>query len=116
MSPNLIQITDRIRARSAETRERYLERIDQAAQAGPSRKILSCGNLAHGIAACGPEGKQALLSETTANIGIVFAYNDMLSAHQPFERYPDLIRTAARKAGAVAQFVGGVPVMCDGVT
>lgn len=116
MNPNLIQITDRIRARSAETRERYLERIDQAAQAGPSRKILSCGNLAHGIAACGPEGKQALLSETTANIGIVSAYNDMLSAHQPFERYPDLIRTAAREAGAVAQFAGGVPAMCDGVT
>ena len=116
MNPRLIQITDRIRARSAETRERYLERIDQAAQAGPSRKILSCGNLAHGIAACGPEGKQALLSETTANIGIVSAYNDMLSAHQPFERYPDLVRKAAREAGAVAQFAGGVPAMCDGVT
>jgi phosphogluconate dehydratase len=116
MNPRLLQITDRIRARSAETRERYLERIDQAAQAGPSRKILSCGNLAHGIAACGPEGKQALVSETTANIGIVSAYNDMLSAHQPFERYPDLIRTAAREAGAVAQFAGGVPAMCDGVT
>jgi phosphogluconate dehydratase len=116
MNPRLIQITDRIRARSAETRERYLERIDQATQAGPSRKILSCGNLAHGIAACGPEGKQALVGETTANIGIVSAYNDMLSAHQPFERYPDLIRTAAREAGAVAQFAGGVPAMCDGVT
>jgi len=116
MNPRLLQITDRIRARSAETRERYLERIDQAAQAGPSRKILSCGNLAHGIAACGPEGKQALTRETTANIGIVSAYNDMLSAHQPFERYPDLIRNAAREAGAVAQFAGGVPAMCDGVT
>jgi phosphogluconate dehydratase len=77
---------------------------------------LSCSNLAHGIAACGAGEKQALGAPATPNIGIVSAYNDMLSAHQPLETFPDVIRKAARAAGAVAQFAGGVPAMCDGVT
>lgn len=116
MNPTLVKITDRIRTRSAASRARYLERLDEANSFGPSRKILSCGNLAHGIAACGPDNKDALSKTSTANIGIVSAYNDMLSAHQPFENYPALIREAAQAAGAVAQFAGGVPAMCDGVT
>ncbi len=116
MNSTLKQVTDRIRDRSADTRKRYLNRLEQAAQAGPSRKVLSCGNLAHGFAACNPEDKQALGGTTTANIGIVSAYNDMLSAHQPFEKFPNLIRDAAHECGAVAQFAGGVPAMCDGVT
>jgi phosphogluconate dehydratase len=82
----------------------------------PDRRAKSCGNLAHGIAACDPADKQALARETTPNIGIVSAYNDMLSAHQPFETFPALIRRTASEAGAVAQFAGGVPAMCDGVT
>jgi phosphogluconate dehydratase len=116
MNPTLQRVTDRIRRRSEATRARYLERIERAAAAGPSRRALSCSNLAHGIAACGPDEKQALGAAATANIGIVSAYNDMLSAHQPFETFPDVIREAARAAGAVAQFAGGVPAMCDGVT
>lgn len=116
MNPTLVKITDRIIARSAKTRDRYLKRIDEAVSGGPTRKILSCGNLAHGIAACDTDDKTALSKEGTANIGIVSAYNDMLSAHQPFETYPPLIRQAALTNGAVAQFAGGVPAMCDGVT
>jgi len=116
MNPTLMKITNRIQARSAASRLRYLKRIDEAVSGGPSRKILSCGNLAHGIAACGTDDKSALSKQSTANIGIVSAYNDMLSAHQPFETYPEIIRQAAMANGAVAQFAGGVPAMCDGVT
>jgi phosphogluconate dehydratase len=116
MNPTLVEITNRIRARSTVSRARYLQRLEEASSNGPARKILSCGNLAHGIAACGPDNKEALSRENTANIAIVSSYNDMLSAHQPFEDYPALIRKAAQAAGAVAQFAGGVPAMCDGVT
>jgi len=116
MNPTLQQVTDRIRIRSAKSRESYLQRIDRAAAAGHSRQSMSCSNLAHGIAACSAADKEALVSGPTANIAIISSYNDMLSAHQPFEAFPDVIRKAAHEAGAVAQFAGGVPAMCDGVT
>jgi len=116
INPTLNQVTDRIIKRSRATRESYLARIKGAAEAGPSRQSLSCSNLAHGIAACSADDKQALVEGPTANIAIVSAYNDMLSAHQPFEGFPEIIRKAAHDAGAVAQFAGGVPAMCDGVT
>lgn len=109
-------ITDRIIERSKPSRETYLDRLKRAAESGPHRGTLSCGNLAHGFAACGTHDKDALAGDTVANLGIITSYNDMLSAHQPFERYPDLIRAAAREAGGVAQVAGGVPAMCDGVT
>ncbi len=89
--------------------------MQAAHHAGTSRARLGCGNLAHGFAASGPD-KDALRTKPWPNIGIVSAYNDMLSAHQPYERYPSLIRAAARDAGGIAQFAGGVPAMCDGVT
>jgi phosphogluconate dehydratase len=109
------EVTERIRRRSHDRRSRYLDKIRKAADRGPQRTKLSCGNLAHGFAACDTHDKEALKGDVT-NIAIVSAYNDMLSAHQPFERFPMLIKQAARDAGAVAQFAGGVPAMCDGVT
>lgn len=109
-------ITERIRERSRPGREAYLERIADAASRGANRAVLSCGNLAHGFAVCSPSEKAALGGDKVANLGIVTAYNDMLSAHQPFETYPALIKQAAREAGAIAQVAGGVPAMCDGVT
>ncbi len=116
MNPTLLQVTDRIINRSAKSRESYLQRIDRAAAAGHSRQSMSCSNLAHGIAACSAADKELLVKGPTANIAIISSYNDMLSAHQPFEAFPDVIRKAAHEAGAVAQFAGGVPAMCDGVT
>jgi phosphogluconate dehydratase len=110
------EVTERIRARSAGTRAEYLARIDAAHSSVPSRASLHCTNLAHGFAASGETEKAALKGTRWPNLGIVSAYNDMLSAHQPLERYPSLIKLAAREAGAVAQFAGGVPAMCDGVT
>ncbi|MHB2169305.1 phosphogluconate dehydratase [Alsobacter sp. R-9] len=109
-------VTQRIVERSRGARGVYLDRIARAAEAQPARRRLGCANLAHGFAACGPTDKGRLAGGETPNIGIVTAYNDMLSAHQPFERFPDLIRAAAREAGATAQVAGGVPAMCDGVT
>jgi phosphogluconate dehydratase len=109
-------ITDRIRERSRPTRETYLGRLDEAVGKGVNRAVLSCGNLAHGFAACAPGDKAALAGDTIANLGIITSYNDMLSAHQPFETFPALIKQAAREAGGVAQVAGGVPAMCDGVT
>ncbi|MGF1593360.1 MAG: phosphogluconate dehydratase [Kiloniellaceae bacterium] len=109
-------VTERLRARSRDSRAAYLERIRRAAGEGPRRGTLACGNLAHGFAACGLSDKQALKGGVVPNLGIVTAYNDMLSAHQPFERFPELIKRAARDAGGVAQVAGGVPAMCDGVT
>ena len=109
-------VTARIRERSKATREPYLERIAAKGAAGPKRSTLTCGNLAHGFAACGPTDKQRLVDNQAPNLGIVTAYNDMLSAHQPFERYPEIIRETAREAGGTAQVAGGVPAMCDGVT
>jgi phosphogluconate dehydratase len=110
------RVTDRIVNRSAASRGDYLARMHAAGTEGPVRGGLACSNLAHGFAACGSAEKQALKGAVVPNIGIVSAYNDMLSAHQPFETYPAIIRAAAADNGAVAQFAGGVPAMCDGVT
>ncbi len=110
------EVTARIAQRSAGPRQRYLEQIAVAGAEGPRRRALGCANQAHGFAACGPGDKAELRGGDAGNLAIVTAYNDMLSAHQPYERYPDLIRAAAREAGGVAQVAGGVPAMCDGVT
>ncbi|HWV22255.1 MAG TPA: phosphogluconate dehydratase [Devosia sp.] len=109
-------VTDRIAARSRDTRRDYLNRLDAAREAGVYRSTLSCGNLAHGFAACTPSEKAALAGNKTLNLGIVTSYNDMLSAHQPYQFYPEIIKQAAREIGATAQVAGGVPAMCDGVT
>ncbi|WLR93166.1 phosphogluconate dehydratase [Shinella zoogloeoides] len=109
-------ITARIVERSKPLREPYLDRVRAAASKGVHRAVLSCGNLAHGFAVCSPAEKDALAGDRVPNLGIITSYNDMLSAHQPFETYPALIREAAREAGGVAQVAGGVPAMCDGVT
>ena len=112
----LIEITDRIRERSEGSRRAYLKRIDEMRGNGPLRGSLSCSNLAHGFAACDDDDKQALRLTASANVGIVNAYNDMLSAHQPLGEYPGLIKRAAHAVGCTAQVAGGVPAMCDGVT
>ncbi|MDZ7905975.1 MAG: phosphogluconate dehydratase [Cypionkella sp.] len=109
------RVTDRIRARSRTAREGYLARMGAAVSVGPVRAHLSCGNQAHAYAAM-EDQKSALAAGRAANLGIITAYNDMLSAHRPFESYPDLIRRAAAAAGVTAQVAGGVPAMCDGVT
>ena len=109
-------VTDRIAARSRDSRRDYLSRLDDAREAGVNRAVLSCGNLAHAFAACTPSEKAALAGNKTLNLGIVTSYNDMLSAHQPYQFYPDIIKAAAREIGATAQVAGGVPAMCDGVT
>ncbi|MBB3592464.1 phosphogluconate dehydratase [Rhizobium sp. BK529] len=109
-------ITNRIVERSKPTRERYLERLRAAASQGVNRSVLGCANLAHGFAVCSPAEKDALAGDRVPNLGIITAYNDMLSAHQPFETYPAIIREAAAQAGGIAQVAGGVPAMCDGVT
>ncbi|MFC4654328.1 MULTISPECIES: phosphogluconate dehydratase [Rheinheimera] len=110
------QVTERIAARSEKSRALYLERMEKARSKGPHRGALACGNLAHGFAACNAQEKTDLRSLTKANIGIISSYNDMLSAHQPYETYPALIKQAVAEVGSVAQFAGGVPAMCDGVT
>src|SRR5258707_510646 len=110
------EITERIRERSRSGRADYLARMEAARRRGSARAGLSCTNLAHGFAASDATDKEALKLMRWPNIAIVSAYNDMLSAHQPLGRYPALIKRAAREAGATAQFAGGVPAMCDGVT
>jgi len=115
MKPAVESVTERIRERSADSRRAYLDTVERAIARGPSRAHLSCSNLAHAAAAAGP-AQQSIADGSAPNLGIVTAYNDMLSAHQPFERFPGLIREAARAAGATAQVAGGVPAMCDGVT
>ncbi len=116
LHPTIAAVTQRIVERSRESRAAYLSKIDGAKGNGPHRARLSCGNLAHGFAPCGPNDKSTLRGAVKPNIAIVTAYNDMLSAHQPYERYPELIRETARKIGVTAQVAGGVPAMCDGVT
>ncbi len=116
MDSRIASITKRIQRRSRRSRSVYLKRIEQAAdEAGPSRAHLTCGNQAHAYAAMGAQ-KADLAEGRSPNLGIVTAYNDMLSAHQPFAEYPDIIKSAARVMGATAQVAGGVPAMCDGVT
>ena len=115
LNPTLAKVTDRIIERSADTRSAYLDRMRAAQSKGPARAHLSCSGQAHAYAAAGED--QAQLAEASVgHLGIVTAYNDMLSAHQPFETYPQLIRDTVRAAGGTAQVAGGVPAMCDGVT
>jgi phosphogluconate dehydratase len=116
LHPRVREVTERIRERSRGPRAEYLARMADQAGGEPARKRLSCTNLAHGFAASPAPDKQALRELRWPNLAIVTAYNDMLSAHQPYERFPGLIRAAAREAGATAQVAGGVPAMCDGVT
>ena len=113
--PKIEDVTARIVERSRERRGKYLDKIGRAIGEGPHRAHLTCGNQAHAYAAMGDD-KGALVADRAPNLGIVTAYNDMLSAHQPFKDYPDRIKAAARAAGATAQVAGGVPAMCDGVT
>ncbi|MEM6307876.1 MAG: dihydroxy-acid dehydratase, partial [Pseudomonadota bacterium] len=113
--PILKSVTNRIIERSKPFRGPYLDRVQKAVDDGPKRAHLTCGNQAHAYAAMG--GDQGTLAQgRAANLGIVTAYNDMLSAHQPFKDFPDIIKSAARGRGATAQVAGGVPAMCDGVT
>ncbi|MEO5882668.1 MAG: dihydroxy-acid dehydratase, partial [Caldimonas sp.] len=116
MKAGIVEITARIRERSAASRRDYLARIEAmlARPRGPDR--LGCANLAHATAALPAADKLRIVAERAPNIGVVTAYNDMLSAHQPYERFPAVIRAAANRLGATAQVAGGVPAMCDGVT
>ena len=109
-------ITERITEKSKASRAKYLDDIAAAYSKGVNRSTLSCGNLAHGFAACNVHDKSELSGDITPNFAIVTAYNDMLSAHKPYEHYPEMIREFSRKYGCVAQVAGGVPAMCDGVT
>ena len=115
LHPTVERVTQRIIERSRPTRAAYLDLIERSREQGLNRPQLSCGNLAHGFAASG-EDKTLIKSGKAMNIGIVTAYNDMLSAHQPYGRYPEQIKIFAREVGATAQVAGGVPAMCDGVT
>ena len=115
LNDTIARVTDRIIERSAEGRSAYLTRMRRAADDGPARAHLSCSGQAHAYAAAGPD-QAALATKSAGNLGIITTYNDMLSAHQPFERFPELIRDAARAVGGTAQVAGGVPAMCDGVT
>ncbi|MFM7027271.1 MAG: phosphogluconate dehydratase [Chakrabartia sp.] len=115
LHPVIAQVTERIIAKSRSSRQAYLDLIAREGEAGVARPRLSCGNLAHGFAAA-QEDKAAIMAGRGPNIGVVTAYNDMLSAHQPYGRYPEAIKMFAREVGATAQVAGGVPAMCDGVT
>ena len=114
--PELQAVTSDVIERSKKSREIYLTRVNDAMLEGRQRSVLACGNLAHGFAACTADDKADLTGNKKDNIAIVSAYNDMLSAHEPYQHFPELIKQAAREAGGVAQFAGGVPAMCDGVT
>ncbi|MEN3109686.1 phosphogluconate dehydratase [Uliginosibacterium paludis] len=116
LHPILSDVTERIAARSKERRARYLAHIEAAIPGSPYRGQLGCTNLAHGFAASPADDKLRIMSVKAPNLGIVTAYNDMLSAHQPYGVYPDVIKAAAREVGATAQVAGGVPAMCDGIT
>jgi phosphogluconate dehydratase len=116
LNATVARVTDRIKDRSGPVRSVYLDRMARARDEGPRRAHLACGNQAHAYAAMPDDDKAALATTSAGNLGIVTAFNDMLSAHQPYERYPDMIRAAARAVGGTAQVAGGVPAMCDGVT
>ena len=116
LNPVVAEVTDRIVARSRQTRADYLRRMDAATGSGPGRAKLSCANWAHAFAGQTVADKLTAMTGAQPNLGVVTAYNDMLSAHHPFERFPEIIRQAAREAGATAQVAGGTPAMCDGVT
>lgn len=114
--PVLESVTNDVIERSRKSREIYLARVEDAMTQGKHRGVLGCGNLAHGFAACSAQEKADLAGNKKDNIAIISSYNDMLSAHEPFHTFPDLIKEAATEAGGVAQFAGGVPAMCDGIT
>ncbi|HUN10858.1 MAG TPA: dihydroxy-acid dehydratase, partial [Rhabdaerophilum sp.] len=114
--PVLLDVERRIVERSREGRAAYLDKLARMRRDMPPRRTLSCGNIAHVAAACGAVAKARIAGETGRNLAVVTAYNDMLSAHQPFETYPALIRSEAERLGHSAQVAGGVPAMCDGVT
>ncbi len=116
MNKDIVTITNRIIERSKPTRLAYLAKIDAAKASTVHRASLSCGNLAHGFAACGSDDKATLRGLNRSDVAIISAYNDMLSAHQPYETYPEIIKAAIKETGGVAQFAAGVPAMCDGVT
>ena len=116
MHPVISQVTERIRERSAGLRADYISRMQDQAKAGRPRSTLACGNLAHVLAACPHAQKNTLMDMTKVNVAIVTAYNDMLSAHQPYQHYPDQIKAVLAQAGHSAQVAGDVPAMCDGVT
>ena len=115
INPTIKSVTDRITKRSETTRSDYLEKMNGARKEGPKRAHLTCGNQAHAYAPV-PEDQKRLIDEAGGNIGIINAYNDMLSAHQPFQKYPEIIKKAARLVGGTAQVAAGVPAMCDGIT
>jgi len=114
--PKLAEVTERIVERSRATRADYVARMEAAKSSKVTRSTLACGNLAHGFAACGEQDKNTLKMMESANVGIISAYNDMVSAHQPFQHFPELIKQAVNGMGGVAQVAGAVPAMCDGVT
>ncbi|HVO07579.1 MAG TPA: phosphogluconate dehydratase [Burkholderiaceae bacterium] len=116
MHPTVLQVTQRIARRSAAARRAYLERVDRLAARPRGSDRLGCANVAHAFAALPSDQRLRIVAERAPNLGIVTAYNDMLSAHQPYERFPAWIRDEARALGATAQVAGGVPAMCDGVT
>ena len=116
LHPVVAEVTARITERSRTERTAYLQRLETAAQRGPARGRLACANLAHGFAASEPADKAALRGTVKPNVAIVSAYNDMLSAHQPFEAFPAQLKKAVLRSGGIAQFAGGVPAMCDGIT
>ena len=116
MKQSLIEITQRIRERSAPTRQAYLQRMEAAIARPRGADRMGCANVAHAFAALPSNDKLRVVAERAPHIGVVTAYNDMLSAHQPYERFPDIIRDEAAKHGATVQVAGGVPAMCDGVT
>ncbi len=116
MHPRVSEVTERVRERSRSSRQAYLRQMREAGEQPRGRRGLSCGNMAHGMAACSAADKDRLRMVDEVNVGIVTAYNDMLSAHQPYERFPGLLRDALRAFGATGQVAGGVPAMCDGVT
>ncbi|MBY4728299.1 MULTISPECIES: phosphogluconate dehydratase [Burkholderia] len=116
LHPTLAKVTERVIARSQSTRSAYLQRIDGAQGKFPARGALSCANLAHGFAGLEGNDKFSIKAIREPNIGIVSSYNEMLSAHAPYKDFPEIIKAAARENGGVAQFAGGVPAMCDGVT
>src|SRR5205085_8974235 len=116
MNPTVMAVTRRIRDRSAKTRGAYLERVEQAGNRPRGSDRMGCANVAHAFAALPQDDKLRIVAERAPHVGIVTAYNDMLSAHQPYERFPDVIRDEAHRQGATAQVAGGVPAMCDGVT
>src|SRR5664279_229682 len=116
MKQAVVDVTGRIRGRSRAMRAAYLERIEAMVGRPRGPQAIGCANMAHAVAALPAADKMSIVAARAPHIGVVTAYNDMLSAHQPYERFPDVIRAAAHELGATAQVAGGVPAMCDGVT